>query len=295
MKIIFLFALLVAGLSATAQPASDKNRILIGTCNKDSLKTEPFVKWYTAGYESYQPNAVTLASLKKINNSDISIELFFGTWCGDSKREVPRFLKLLDQVSFPDKNLKLIALGGSDSLIKQSPQHEETGRGIFRVPTFIIYKKGVELGRINEYPVYSLEKDLLALLGNQHYNPNYQSFTLVKKWLADSSLLDENINTNGLAGQVRLAVKNEHELNSLGYLLLGQGKKKEAVRIFQINYSLYPESSNVTSSLGEGYYEIGEFKKAVVALERALELAKSGSDNKEVLAILYKAKGKEKG
>jgi tetratricopeptide (TPR) repeat protein len=295
MKIIFLFALLVAGLSATAQPASDKNRILIGTCNKDSLKTEHFAKWYTAGYESYQPNAVTLASLKKMNNSDISIELFFGTWCGDSKREVPRFLKLLDHVSFPDKRLKLIALGGSDSLVKQSPQHEEAGKGIFRVPTFIIYKNGVELGRINEYPVYSLEKDLLALLSNQDYNPNYQSFALVKKWLADSTLLDENISTNGLAGQVRLAVKNEHELNSLGYLLLGQGKKKEAVRVFLINYSLYPESSNVASSLGEGYYEIGEFKKAVAALERALELAKSGSDNKEVLAILYKAKGKEKG
>lgn len=295
MKSYFLMILLCAGSIAAAQPAAEKNRILTGACNKDSLLAEPFNKWYTSGFESYQPHAATIRALKGISTADLQVEVFFGTWCGDSKREVPRFLKLLEQISFPDKKLRLIALGGSDSLVKQSPGHEEAGKGIFRVPTFIISKNGIELGRINEYPVYSLEKDLLALLSQQQFQPNYQSFSLVKKWLADSTLLDENTSTNGLAGQVRLAVKNEHELNSLGYLLLNQGKKKEAVRIFQVNAVLYPESSNVASSLGEGYYETGEYKKAIAALERSIQLAKSGTDHKEVLTILYKAKEKEKG
>jgi thiol-disulfide isomerase/thioredoxin len=295
MKKIMLFIFICSHFFSAAQSQAEKPAILYGACTIDSLQAEPYTKWFTAGYDAYNPNAGTLTQLKKINTGDISIEIFFGTWCGDSKRELPRFIKLLHELSFSAKKIKLIALGGGDSLVKQSPQHEEAGKGIFRVPTFILYKNGTELGRINEFPVYSLEKDLLALFSNQPYTPNYASFGLVKKWLADSTLLDDNTSTAGLAGLIRLAVKNEHELNSLGYLLLKQGRKKEALRIFQINYSLYPESSNVASSLGEGYLETGDYKKAVLLLERSIDLNKNGADNKETLGLIYKAKEKEKG
>lgn len=57
-----------------------------------------------------------------------------------AKIELSRFLKLLSAIGFPEENVKLIGLGGNDSLVKQSPGHEEAGLGIFRVPTFIIYK-----------------------------------------------------------------------------------------------------------------------------------------------------------
>lgn len=90
-------------------------------------------------------------------------------------------------------------------------------------------------------------------------------------------------------------VAGEHELNSLGYLLVKQGKKKEALQIFRMNYTLYPESSNTASSLGEGYYENGNYKKAISFLERSLELNKDPGTIKEILGILYKAKEKDKG
>ncbi|MCX6318420.1 MAG: hypothetical protein NTW29_14105 [Bacteroidetes bacterium] len=292
MKKILLFLTFCISLSTIARSQADNNTLLYGVCTIDSLQNAPYNKWFTQGYTAYQPHAGTMQQMKKINTADLRIEVFFGTWCGDSKREVPRFLKLLDELSFPAHKTKLIALGTGDSLVKQSPQHEEAGKGIFRVPTFILYKNGVELGRINEYPVYSLEKDLLTLLSGQTYTPNYGTFAQIKKWLADSTLLDENSNTSGLAGTLRGLVKNEHELNSLGYLLLKQGHKKEALRIFQINYQLYPESSNIASSLGEGYLEIGDNQKAVLMLERSIALNKDGADMKEVLALLYRAKEK---
>lgn len=294
MRKIFLIISISFGLVAAAQVPAEKQRIIYGLCTKDSLLAEPFSKWFSPAFDGYKPNATTASQLKKINTNDLTIEVFFGSWCGDSKRELPRFLKLLNDLSFPAGKTKLIALGGGDSLLKQSPQREEAGKGIFRVPVFILYKKGAEIGRINEFPVYSLEKDLLMMLSGEIYTPNYQSFSIVKKWLADSTLLDDNINTNGLAGVLRHAVKNEHELNSLGYLLLKQTRKKEALRIFQINYSLYPESANIASSLGEGYYETGEFKKAILLLERSLDLNKTGTDTKAILEILYKAKENEK-
>jgi thiol-disulfide isomerase/thioredoxin len=291
-KIICLL-LFVYCSSVYGQTAIEKPKIIYGICTKDSLTAEPFGKWYSPAYDGYAPQPATVAALKKLELSGIEIKAFFGTWCGDSKRELPRFLKLLSAISFPDKKIQLIGLGGSDSLVKQSPQHEEAGLGIFRVPTFIIYKNGVEINRINEYPVNSLERDLLAILANQPYDPNYRSFNTVLGWLKDGSLLDENNSVRGLAEQLRNKVSTENELNSLGYLLLKQGKKKEALRIFQVNYNLYPASSNIASSLGEGYLENAEYQKAVAALERSLELNKEPAALKEILPLLYKAKEKE--
>jgi thiol-disulfide isomerase/thioredoxin len=290
---IFLAILIVLSLNMSAQTTGEKPKILYGMCTKDSLLKEPFSKWFTPGYESYQPNTAVVTSLKKQSFNNITIEVFFGSWCGDSKREVPRFLKLMNEISFPEKKIKLIGLGNGDSLYKQSPQQEEMGKGVFRVPVFVIYKNGVEINRINEFPVFSLEKDLLAILSNQSYTSNYHSFAFVQKWLNDGTLADENITAASLAQQLRLSVKDEHELNSLGYLLLKLENKKEALRIFQTNAYLYPESANVISSLGEGYLETGDYKKAVSILERALELNKVPADVKGILEILYKAKEKK--
>jgi len=291
MNNIISLLILLFTFSAAAQTATEKPVILYGTCTKDNLILEPHAKWYNPGFDNYQPHASTLSELKKQSIESVDIKIFFGTWCGDSKREVPRFLKLLAALSFPEKNIQLIAVGNGDSLIKQSPQHEEKGLGIFRVPVIIIYKNGVELNRINEFPVFSLEKDLLTLLSSQEYVPNYHSFSAVRQWLTDGTLTDENTSADGLAEQLRLLVRDEHELNSLGYLLLKQGQKKEALKIFQVNYHLYPGSSNVVSSFGEGYYETGDPKKAVQYLEKALELNKNPQDVKGILEILYKAKG----
>lgn len=289
----FLFTAL--SFSAWAQPSPEKPRILYGVCTKDSLAAGPFCNWFNTGYESYIPHPALVSELKKQHVENISIKIFFGSWCGDSKREVPRFLKLLSAISFPDKRVQLIAVGGSDSLVKQSPGHEEKGLGIFRVPVFIIYRNGTEINRINEFPVFSLEKDLLHIFSDQPYMPNYRSFNTVLRWLNDGSFMDANNSIRGLAEQLRTLVADEHELNSLGSLLLKQGKKKEALQVFRMNYTLFPDSPQAAYSLGEGYYENNDQKKAISFLERSLELNKDPKAIKGVLEILYKAKEKDKG
>lgn len=280
--------------TAGAQTAVKKPAILYGQCTKDSLFSKPFDEWFKPGYSNYKPNISTVIALKAQKLNDITIEIFFGSWCGDSKRELPGFLQVLNTISFPEKNLTIIGVGNSDSLTKQSPQQQEAGKGIFRVPTFIVYKNGVEINRINEYPVLSLEKDLLQILTNQPYTPNYPSFALINHWLKDGTLQDSNISTRSLSGQLAAVVKNENELNSLGYLLLKQGKKEDASKIFQVNYYLFPESANVISSLGEGYYENNDMRRAVFFLEKSLELNKDPKAVAGILSILYKAKEKEK-
>jgi tetratricopeptide (TPR) repeat protein len=290
-KIFGVMILFIVSVSVKAQTVAPKQKILYGSIQKADLLKAPFADWFTPGYDDYQPDPKINDQLTKLYGKEITIQIFLGTWCGDSKREVPRLLKILDETGFPEKNLRIIGLGSGDSLVKQSPQHEEEGQGIFRVPTVIVYRKGIEINRINEFPVLSLEHDLYAILNGQTYVANYKSFATIKTWLADGTMLNKNNSTRGLALQLRPLTDNEHELNSLAYLLLNQGKKEEALKIFQVNYYLYPESANVMSSLGEGYCKTGDLKNAVALLERSLEINKDPKMVKEILAVLYEAKG----
>jgi CubicO group peptidase (beta-lactamase class C family) len=55
----------------------------------------------------------------------------------------------------------------------------------------------------------------------------------------------------------------EHDLNTLGYVLLNKGKKKEAVEIFKLNIQLFLFSWNVYDSQGEAYQALGNGNRAV--------------------------------
>jgi len=92
--------------------------------------------------------------------NSINIEIYMGTWCSDSRREVPRFLKILDLAIFDFHKLKIISVDRD----KISPTHEEIGRNIEYVPTFIIHKNNLEIGRIVEFPIITLEGDLINIL-----------------------------------------------------------------------------------------------------------------------------------
>jgi len=290
MKQLLLFIAFCYTLHTTAQnkPA---DRILYGAITTDSLQQAPYDAWYKKNYTAYTINPAVKESLKAVSQKGIKVEAYFGSWCGDSKRELPRFTKVLDEIGFDKNNLRIIAIGGSDSLYKQSPKGEEKGKGIFRVPVFIVYRNGAEIGRINEFPVETMERDLLAIVKNEPYTPNYKSFATVNKWLSQGVLLDSNISVRGLSEQIRHLVSNEYELNSLGYLLLKHRQLAEALNIFRINANLYPQSANTLSSLGEGYLEYGDKTKAVSFLEKSLEYDPTPELIKETLGLLYRAKG----
>jgi tetratricopeptide (TPR) repeat protein len=290
-KILFFLAISCAYSATYGQTTHAKPAILLGSFGREQLTKAPFNEWFDPNYSSYNPDSGTVSRLLATDKKGISIKIFLGTWCGDSRREVPGFLKILDRISFPDERISIIGLGASDSLYKQSPGHEEAGQGIFRVPVFMILKNGKEINRINEYPSMSLEKDLALILEGKAYYPNYPSFDILAKWEKDGTLADRNISPRSLAGKLRSTVTGENELNSLGYLWLAQGRKDDALRIFLVNAILFPGSANVLSSLGEGYLQTGNLKNAVNELEKSLVLNKDPALVREILDLLYQAKG----
>ncbi|HEY9282680.1 MAG TPA: serine hydrolase [Pyrinomonadaceae bacterium] len=66
---------------------------------------------------------------------------------------------------------------------------------------------------------------------------------------------------------------SETDLNDWAYRMLnGGGKKKEALEIFKLNVSLYPDSANVYDSVAEAYEANGERQLAIKNYRRSLEL-----------------------
>lgn len=163
------------------QVAKDRNGndMLLGCCTREALSREPFAAWFNDNYFNYKVDTSVTNQLKSFIDKKQFL-IFLGTWCGDSKREVPRMLKVLDYCGIKPEQIKIVLVSNIDSLYKQSPNHEEKGLNILRVPTLIVYENNTEINRFIEYPVETLEKDLLKILNKQPYKPNY-SFAPLKK------------------------------------------------------------------------------------------------------------------
>jgi thiol-disulfide isomerase/thioredoxin len=97
-------------------------------------------------------------------DSGVDVIVFFGTWCPDSRREVPRFLKVADMAHMLTDHIKLYGLDRS----KKSADGLTDQYGVERVPTFIFLKGGDEIGRITEFPETTIEGDMLSILARAH-------------------------------------------------------------------------------------------------------------------------------
>jgi thiol-disulfide isomerase/thioredoxin len=178
--LIILMALLIACkttshvsriVESTEQPAvhvsySDASTWIIGYFKVNRLMAEPHSEWFVKGMDEYSGDRGVLDSLKAIITEMLSVKIVMGTWCPDSRREVPRFMRILKDINFPADRVSMI---GVDN-VKFSPIDNYDALGIERVPTFIFYKNNIEIGRIIENPATSLERDMLNILSRNEKN-----------------------------------------------------------------------------------------------------------------------------
>jgi len=100
-----------------------------------------------------------LARVRK--NADVKV--FFGTWCKDSQREVPRFLKVLSDLGEAPFSVEFFEVDEN----KEQPAKLLAANDILFVPTFVVTRQGREVGRIVERSPRALETDLALLLGGK--------------------------------------------------------------------------------------------------------------------------------
>lgn len=169
MKKVLLVVFIFFGIRGFAQEKNCMTKdnatgkpMLIGYCTRAALSDSSFSWWFNSNYIMYEVDSTALEGAAARLKDD-SITVVMGTWCSDSKMEVPRFYKILDYLGYPSDKVKLLMVGRD----KKAKGNETEGLNIERVPTFIFYREGKELGRIVEYPQESLDKDMVKILNGK--------------------------------------------------------------------------------------------------------------------------------
>jgi len=144
--------------------------MLLGIGDRTAFQQNKAFGWFQKNYDAY---GIHRKSLPKTNSSikNLTFTIVMGTWCPDSRREVPRFYKILDALGVIDEQITLINVDRS----KQTPNGDEIGLDIHYVPTFIVYRNGDEIGRIVESPWTTLEDDLELILKGTAPQPRYEN------------------------------------------------------------------------------------------------------------------------
>ena len=76
--------------------------------HRGSIEIEELFSEYSifkTGYDNYVPSDFSV-----LKYDDISVVIFFGTWCHDSKRELPKALKIFNEIGINNENIELIAV-----------------------------------------------------------------------------------------------------------------------------------------------------------------------------------------
>ncbi|HJQ37032.1 MAG TPA: peptidylprolyl isomerase [Thermoanaerobaculia bacterium] len=118
------------------------------------------VPGYADRKSDYKADASVVEMMKSYVKPEDRVEVIMGTWCPDSLREVPKFLRIVDDLQ-SQYGVALPATFVAVDRAKQKPVKVE------KVATFIYYRGDRELGRIVERPTALFEDDLLALAAKQ--------------------------------------------------------------------------------------------------------------------------------
>lgn len=167
LSILLFLQLFLSGFSQEFnQIVHDEDRqkdILVGELTMDGIMGSVFGEYYFAEFDPYQPDKQIIKSLVLNLAPDFQYTIVLGTWCGDSKREVPRMLKVLTEAGIELDDIKLYAVDFS----KEASDTPVGTLNIQKVPTLIVFRDNLEIGRIIETPVKSIEEDVLGIIGGK--------------------------------------------------------------------------------------------------------------------------------
>jgi tetratricopeptide (TPR) repeat protein len=275
------------GDEAEQTPIVESTDKLLGKIGKDELMKPAFSEWFQPAYEEYEVNTELTDSYKD-QLKDYEIEVFMGTWCEDSQREVPTLFKVLEAAGYPMEQLKIIAIDDEIANYKRSPDGEEEGRNIHHVPTIILKKDGKEVNRIIEYPVRTIEEDLQVIMDG-NYTPYYFAADMVHEKLNEMGLETFKENLGALATEFSGKTRDVYELNTYAKTIFRQGKKEEAIQVATLNTKIYPDDANSFAGLGSRLSEMERNEEALKIFEKAVELA---PDDSEFRGLLDEVKAK---
>lgn len=262
---------------------------LWGEIKHDQLKESPYSAWVNLNSASYD---------SKLNTEDgavfkdVKVKAFIGTWCGDTKYLLPKFIKTWSSLGLDEKNLEIIGLHHEGELYKQGPKGETLNANIHKVPTFVFERNGEEIGRIVERTVFDLDEDMMLIAEGKPYKHRYQGVAIMDDFLAkhDDEFFQTEEAINSAYRLVRREVSKYSELNIYGYILKYQGELEKALFIYKLNQEIFPYEPGVISAQASLLQKMGRLDEAEEKYYEALRIMKTDDRIIEKLAEIRKEK-----
>ena len=98
---------------------------------------------YRRGAAAYQPDPKVVKAIKALDDSNVKVRVYFGSWCHFCKEYVPKMLSVVQDLEGSGIDFEFYGLPqgfGDEPVAKRD--------GIHGVPTGIVYVGGKEVGRI---------------------------------------------------------------------------------------------------------------------------------------------------
>lgn len=168
--VIILIFLSVKGVLAqvpsSVMDEKSQTMILIGATDPKYLTEGDFGASYASEFASYNPDTTLIRQMSAYllkNGGDLKLTIVLGTWCGDSKEQLPRFYKIISKLTTPFHNIELICVDRE----KKAGNLDISSLKIEKVPTFIFYRNNIEIGRIIETPLKTIENDMMRIISKK--------------------------------------------------------------------------------------------------------------------------------
>jgi alkanesulfonate monooxygenase SsuD/methylene tetrahydromethanopterin reductase-like flavin-dependent oxidoreductase (luciferase family) len=152
-------ALSCATAPAVPPAAEETGPEVVGLLSRAEIETA-VPDWIGAQIEA-RPDVEQAAEMAGAGSLETRVTVYLGTWCSDSRRELSRFWRAIDEAG-GEVAFELAYVGVNRD--KDEPADRLAGLGLQYVPTFVVEIGGTETGRIVEQSPNGIEHDLAALL-----------------------------------------------------------------------------------------------------------------------------------
>lgn len=277
---------IITNTKGTEIITEEGTKILLGKHNSHIFLQPPYNSWYLPNYNNYQPDTVTLQTLAP-QLAAKRFEIFLGSWCGDSQREVPRMLKVLAAAGVKESQVQIVFVDNRAGAYKKSPGNEQQYKNIHRVPNLIVYNQQEEIGRIIETPVISIEKDLQQIL-QQHYTPNYRAAQQLIGFLEKEKPVNSSEWIAANYQHYKNLMRYQGELVSIGRIWMGELQYEKATIAFKLTVTLYPLYSPAYYYLAELSAMQHDKEAAIGYCNKVLQLDPGHKPATDLLAGLKK-------
>ena len=171
----------------------------------------------------------------------------------------------------------------------QSVGHPGSLPGVATRNLFLIDQglSAVVLGNVGDLNAYILAEDLISF----HYDEPVDAPKRSLYWETLKVLKSDGIMAAKAFARKVLQSKSsefstsEDDLNLVGYRLLQNDRRSEAVEVLSLNAEMFPSSANVYDSLGEAYFAAGNLDASRENFRRSIEL---NADNENARSMLQR-------